>query len=53
MTKDNILLSKVDNLSTSNTKLTKDEDEEESKIKNLEVNVSNDNEEEQIIGQED
>ena len=53
LTKDNILLSKVDNLSTSNTKLTKDEDEEESKIKNLEVNVSNDNEEEEIIGQED
>ena len=53
LTKDNILLSKVDNLTTSNTKLTKDEDEEESKIKNLEVNVSNDNEEEQIIYQKD
>ena len=54
MTKENILLSKITNLSISNTKLTKD-DEEVVKNKMIDKSVTNekDEEEEEIIEQED
>ena len=54
MTKEYILLSKITNLSISNTKLTKD-DEEVVKNKMIDKSVTNekDEEEEEIIEQED